>query len=149
MKKQHIDLVKKIEDRVVGILLTHDYVRLIDPKGPLKFFNTEITAQGHDTLKTPKELEEFIKEYMKLWPAGYRATPSAIRPKLMKFLQETGSTLEEITRATKLWLQEKETPYHGRADYFFYKDDLSRCEEYLQLIKSSPKEEADYRTKYV
>lgn len=149
MRKDIQRLVNVIQDRVVGILIVQGYVELIDKNGPYKFSNIELTNQGSNVVKVENVTDEQINSYRKLWPEGYRASPSSIRPKLTRFLTEHSCTMSQIENAARKWLEDKETPYHGKADYFFYKEEkggeISRCEEYLELGKDK---EHDYREEY-
>lgn len=149
MRKDLEKLINIVQDRVVSILITKGYVRLLDKDGPYKFSNVEVTTLGKQQLPlTIKVSDDEIREYMNLWPPGFRSTLGKVKQKLSRFMNEHECTMEEIKLAAQKWLRDKESPYHGKADFFFYKEEKdgeeSRCEEYLDLIKTLPK--SDYRS---
>ena len=151
MRKDYWKLVDEIQPQVISILIARGYVEVIDKNGPYKWGNCKITKDGEKVTKIIEVNETFLLEYLKLWPAGYRSTKSLVKAKLARFLTEHDCSEEDIILATKKWLLDKRTPYHGKADFFFYKEisggEESRCEEYIELIKEKPKN--DYRKEVI
>lgn len=151
MRKDYWKLVDNIQPQVISILIAKGHVELIDKSGPIKWSNCKITKVGEKLTKVVDIDETFLADYMKLWPAGYRSTKNLVRNKLARFMTEHECSEEQIFLATKKWLIDKRTPYHGKADFFFYKEipggEESRCEEYLDLVKEKPKD--DYRKEIV
>lgn len=149
--KEYWKLIKEIEPNVISILIAKGFVQLVDKKGPYKWGNCKITKEGEQVTKVVDVKDTFLVEYMKLWPAGYRSTKSLVKAKAARFITEHSCSEEDIIKATKKWLSEKRTPYHGKADFFFYKQitggEESRCEEYLELTKGV--DDNDYRKEIV
>lgn len=152
MNKELIKLIKIIENQIVSILLVHNYVILIDSNGPYKFSNIRISTKGEDMLdKHHLVTDAQVQEYRLLWPVGYRGSNKAVKEKMERFISENECTFEQILLATKKYLKVWSTPYHGKAQFFFYKmengEEISRAEEYLDDINVPVIE--DYRNRVV
>lgn len=139
LRKDLERLVRLIEPQVVGILIAQGYVTSKERK----FSDFKLTQKGKAAINMGDSLitNEWIKSWRFLWPASYRSTNGAVRDKLSRFLLEHEDvSLKDIKRATQKWLAENQPPYCGKANYFFYKvqadkTEISRCEEYLELIE--------------
>lgn len=148
MTKELIQLIKLIQTQVVSILLVNGYVELIDKQGKYLFNNIRITTSGKTTIKeTNLVTDSEVQTYMNLWPKGYRSNLKAVKAKMERFMLNNKCTLKQIMLAAETYIRDKGTPYHGKADYFFYKEEngveTSRCEEYLE--DGNFEEEIDYR----
>lgn len=152
MNKELIKLIRVIENQVVSILLVHNYITLIDSNGPYKFSNIRISSKGEDALdKHHLVTDAQLQEYRVLWPVGYRGSNKLVKEKMERFISENECTFEQIIVATKKYLKVWNTPYHGKAHFFFYKmengEEISRAEEYLDDINIPVIE--DYRNRVV
>lgn len=144
-------LIRHLAPKIISIFVSNGLVK----RGAKRIDDLELTPKGKSIAGSSSLLvtEEWLNEWRGMWPEGYRSTNSAIRPKIDRFYQEHDTTLTEIKEATKLWLEEKMTPYHGEAKYFFYKIDknveVSRCEEYIEIIKERKNKGLDNTVKLV
>jgi len=137
-------LIRIIEPQVISILKAHGLIT--DPKKKMKYGSVVLTQKGKALigLSDIPITEQWLTSWMELWPVGFRGSRATIRDKLNRFLQEHDCSLDEIIESTNRWLQDKNTPYHGSAHHFFYKmegidSEISRCEEYLDIIRSPDK----------
>lgn len=139
MNKEIIKLIKIVENQIVSILLVHGYIELIDTTGPYKFSNIRVSIKGEDALdKHYLVTDSQVQEYRLLWPIGYRGSNKLVKEKMERFILENECTFEQIMLAAKKYLKVWDTPYHGKAQFFFYKiengEEISRAEEYLDDI---------------
>jgi len=145
IRKDLEKLLRYLEPQITGLLTANGLIE----KNAKKFSEIKLTQKGRSIsgFSDPIITEEWLKEWKNMWPVNYRGTTSAIREKLNRFLMEHDVQLEEIISATEHWLMENKTPYHGSAQNFFYKKEsgveVSRCEEYLEIIKEKG-ESPDY-----
>lgn len=150
MNKDLLKLIRSIQKQIVSILLVRGLVTLIDKDGPYTFSNIKITKQGNETISNEELVtDEQVEEYRALWPRGYKGSIRSVKDKMSRFIVEHSCSYHDIFLSAKTWLLEKEMPYHGTADYFFYKKledgtEVSRCEEYLNDEKNTVD---DFRTR--
>lgn len=158
MSKSFIQLVRAIQKQVIGILLVHDYVQLIDDEKGYKFANCVITQKGKKRInsKAIYVSEMQTQAYRKLFPPG-RKGPGliAVQENLEKFMQQHDASIEEIMTLTKVYIDSiNDLQYVKNASYFLYKRDsgvlTSTAEEYLDQIRSNPpSKEPGFRDKLV
>lgn len=106
------DILKKRESEIVALLVMLGDFRLVDENKGYKYENVDPECLGIDEAK--------IEAYRKLWPNGLKGSPGLVRKNMARLLTE-GYKLEQIVRCAHMWLQKKEAPYCGQADYFLYK----------------------------
>jgi len=133
------------QESIVSMLLIKDKIKLIDINGGLTFSN--IKFDNFSKIST-KDAEN----YLSLWPEEYRCSKTEAKLLIERLINSYNITLENIYLATKKWLEEKESPYHGSAKNFLLKKDgtieTSRCLETLNIMKNKEaKQRTDFRNR--
>lgn len=168
-------LLAHIEKQILGLLYLKGYItnKAVYPNDNLedvvltdKALEILEDFQNTSTITEIKELkslqqdvlsDEDVERYRNVFPPGSRGPgKNVVKYKLEMFIRRNGCTLDEIIEAAKLYIQNNSIKGYNiaGAHYFLYRVDPkskieeSKCEEYLELVKSNKSSE-DYREQLV
>lgn len=91
MKKEINKLIKTadVEARIISVLLSRGYVRIIDKKKSLKYSNISLTKKGRVLIKDDIDISpEFIKKYRFMFPPGKKSTEREVTEKMKDIFRE-------------------------------------------------------------